>query len=270
MAYVESHGVNIYYEVDGDGPAVVFSHGAGGNGAIWWNQVKHFAADYTCITYDHRCFGRSYPASEELFGPEHFADDLIAVMDAVGVQKAALVGQSLGGMSCLRAALAHPERVWAFVSSDSPLGIDHDEMLADIRLFLGHVRDQGIEVAALGPEFKATDPAGAYLYAQIGSFNPFTDRGQGDHVDVVSGGKLFAPEFLLNPHELADLTCPLLFVVGSADPIVTPKVTRDLVKRAPGSRYVEIGGAGHSPYFEKPAEYNQLVGQFLKTANQLR
>ena len=270
MAYVESHGVNIYYECQGEGPAVVFSHGAGGNGAIWWQQVRHFAEDYTCITYDHRCFGRSYPASEDLFRPECFADDLIAVLDAAGVQKAALVGQSLGGMSCLRAVLGHPERVWAFVSSDSPLGIDHDEMLADIRLFLGRVQDQGIEVAALGPQFKEADPAGAHLYAQIGSFNPFSDRGQPNPVDLIGGGRLFAPEFMLNPHELADVACPLLFVVGSADPIVTPQVTRDLVKRAPGSQYVEISGAGHSPYFEKPQQYNELVGQFLKMANRHR
>lgn len=270
MAYVESHGVNIYYEVHGDGPAVLFAHGAGGNGAIWWQQIQHFSRDYTCITYDHRCFGRSYPASEDAFRPECFADDVIAVLDAAGVQKAALVGQSLGGMSCLRAALGYPERVWAFVSSDSPLGIHHDEMMADIRRFVAEVAEHGIELAALGPEFKATDPAGAYLYAQIGSFNPFSNRGQPDYVDLIGGGKLFAPEFLLNPHELAEITCPLLFVVGSADPIVTPKVTRDLAERTPGSKLIEIDGAGHSPYFEKPEVYNRLVGEFLRNAHGAR
>ena len=59
MSTIERKGVEIYYERQGEGPAIVFAHGAGGNGAIWWQQTPYFAERYTCITFDHRCFGLS-------------------------------------------------------------------------------------------------------------------------------------------------------------------------------------------------------------------
>ena len=93
MPFATSHHCQIYYEAHGDGPAVVLAHGRGGNAASWFQQVPAFPkAGYRVITFDHRCFGRSYCPPEH-FDRAYFASDLAAVLDAAGVEKAAVVCQ---------------------------------------------------------------------------------------------------------------------------------------------------------------------------------
>jgi pimeloyl-ACP methyl ester carboxylesterase len=86
---VASHGATIYYEVHGDGPAVLFCHGAGSNALTWWQQIPEFSRDFTCIAYDHRGFGRSLDAGDT-FDPAVLVDDALAVRDAAGVVDAGL------------------------------------------------------------------------------------------------------------------------------------------------------------------------------------
>ena len=88
-------GTRIYYERHGAGPAVLFVHGSGGHHAAWWQQVPALAGWYTVITLDLRGFGRSDSGMDE-FDSRDFPDDIEAVLEASGVEKAVLVGQSIG------------------------------------------------------------------------------------------------------------------------------------------------------------------------------
>lgn len=251
-----SHGAGIYYEVHGDGPAVLFCHGAGSNAATWWQQVPEFSRHFTCIAYDHRGFGRSQDAGAP-FDPAVLVDDALAVLDAAGAAQAALVCQSLGGVTGLRLALGHPDRVWAFVPCDSPLGIVHAKMQANIARWSANGITR-VEERALGASFVGAHPALVYLYGQIRSFNPRDDSLR------QRMAPLFSPEHLVPCSRLASLTCPTLFVVGDQDPLVTPEIVRDVARFVAGSSVVEIEGAGHSPYFERPAMFNALVANFLR------
>ena len=112
MPFATSHGRAIYSERHGDGPAVVFLHGAGSNAATWWQQLPAFTAAHTCVTLDIRCFGRSVAPLQE-FALPLFVDDVLAILDREHIARAALVGQSLGGMIGLQLALRHPARVAA-------------------------------------------------------------------------------------------------------------------------------------------------------------
>jgi 3-oxoadipate enol-lactonase len=107
MPFATSHGRAIYYERHGNGPAVLFLHGAGSNAATWWQQLPAFTAAHTCITMDIRCFGRSVAPLQE-FALPLFVDDVLAILDREHIARAALVGQSLGGMIALQLALRHP------------------------------------------------------------------------------------------------------------------------------------------------------------------
>ncbi|MBW2292939.1 MAG: alpha/beta hydrolase, partial [Deltaproteobacteria bacterium] len=118
MPVVETTGAKIYYEVHGEGPVIVFAHGAGGNRLSWWQQVPIFQQNYRVICFDHRSFGRS-SCDEGAFHPKYFADDLQAILDAEQVDRAALVCQSLGGWSGLPLALRAPERVASLVLCDT-------------------------------------------------------------------------------------------------------------------------------------------------------
>src|SRR5712692_9614848 len=112
---------SLYYERVGAGPALVFLHGMGGNHLSWWQQVPYFMRWYECITVDQRGFGLS-PDPEDRFNAAH-ADDLNALLDHLKIEKAVLVGQSMGGWTIVGAALKRPDRVAAMVMAGTFGGI---------------------------------------------------------------------------------------------------------------------------------------------------
>ena len=168
MPHVESGTAKIYYELHGDdGPAIVFAHGAGGNTAIWWQQVPHFARSHRVVTFDHRRFGRSTCPSDD-FHPRHFPGDLLAILDACGIDRAALVCQSMGGWTGVRTALEHPERVACLALCGTPGGIVTPQVLEGAAKVAATAREEGVRGnAALAPDYPAREPAMAFLYDQI-------------------------------------------------------------------------------------------------------
>src|SRR4051794_40368579 len=85
----------IYYEVTGRGPPLVFAHGLGGGHLSWWQQVPHFADRFTCVTFSHRGFAPSRADGDP--DPAAYAGDLIALADHLGLDRFAMVCQSMGG-----------------------------------------------------------------------------------------------------------------------------------------------------------------------------
>ncbi len=268
MAFLENKGRRIYWERHGEpqNPAILFLHGAGSNAATWWQQLPAFqASGFTCLTMDIRCFGRSAAPLDE-FTFEHMVADALAVLDAAEVKSAAVAGQSLGGMIALRMALQHPERVKAFISCDSSLGVDHPGVLETIRNRQITMQAASIEQRSLGPWFLANHPDKAALYAQINHFNPSAHSVPATQWGGALG-RLMEPGHLLALEALRGVTQPTLFVVGRQDPIVSPEVTGEFAERVPGSEVVVVEESGHSAYFEQPARFNARVLGFLKTVS---
>lgn len=261
MPFVEARGRRIYYERHGEGPAVLFLHGAGSNAATWWQQLPAFSARHTCITMDIRCFGRSVAPVQE-FALDNFAEDAIAILDREQLERAALVGQSLGGFVGLKLSLDHPERVAAFVACDSSLGIDHTILLDIFANRRITQRAVTVEQRSLGRWFLENHPDKAQLYAQINHFNPSAHS-----IPNAEWGEALAallqPGNLLPVHALRDLACPTLLLVGSEDPIVPVAVMREVAELVAGSELAVIEDAGHSAYFEKPQEFNRAVLDFI-------
>lgn len=262
MPFATSGPWRLYYELRGSGPAVVFLHGAGSNTATWWQQWPAFTQRHTCLAYDNRCFGRSRAPLED-FDPAGFVDDLARVMDAAGLERAALVGQSMGGMTALRFALRFPDRVSAFVACDSPLAVTHPQLLADME---HHARTAGaakLENRALAPDFPQRHPELAQLYKAINQFNPHIYEGTTGRTWAQCLDAVRTPEFLLPVQAMSALRCPTLFVVGSLDPIVKPEVVHDIARHVPRSEVAVFEGAGHSTYFEQAPGFNATVLDFL-------
>ncbi|MGH7123308.1 MAG: alpha/beta fold hydrolase, partial [Stellaceae bacterium] len=113
----------IYYEAVGSGPALMFAHGLGGNHMSWWQQVAHFADQFTCVSFAHRGFtpSRVEPGGA---GVEAYADDLEALVDHMGFETIALVCQSMGGWTGIEFAFRWPERVRALVLASTSGRID--------------------------------------------------------------------------------------------------------------------------------------------------
>ena len=243
---------SLYYEVHGTGPAVVFVHGVGGNHAAWFQQVPVFSQSYSVVTYDQRGFGLT--TDPEALGRNAFVSDLAALLDHLGLSKVALVGQSMGGGSCVGFAAAYPERVAALVLSDTVQGFEEFPDLAQIMSSARAATDSLSQIErVLSAGTRATQPALCTLYSQIASFNT---------VDRRSLPGRFGP--LIAPEALAAKRVPVLFIVGQEDCVYPPAAVRAVHERMPGSIYVEITAAGHSPYFERPAEFNDSVLSFLQ------
>src|SRR5579884_4437377 len=121
MPFLRVDGAELYYESHGDGPPIVFCHGAGGNHLSWWQQVPHFRDRYRCITIAHRGFAPSTGATD---GSQraHFVDDLAALVDHLDLPDVRLVAQSMGGTTCLGYAIRHPNRVKALVLASTTGG----------------------------------------------------------------------------------------------------------------------------------------------------
>ena len=108
MATVNIDGFELFYAEEGNGTPVVFAHGVGGNHASWYNQVAAMSGRYRTIVFDHRGFGNSRDPG----GPSRsrFIEDLRALLDHLGIERAALVAQSMGGGTCAGFTVRYPER----------------------------------------------------------------------------------------------------------------------------------------------------------------
>ena len=248
------HEVPLYYTEAGSGDPIVFCHGAGGNAASWFNQFGEFARDHRCIAYDCRGFGRSTCAASEFDG-SRFAADAVALMDALGVEAAHFVCQSMGGWTGVQMALNHPRRVKKLVLSDTIGGIALQSGIDSIRTVAERVDDTRLASAAIAADYPAKNPAGAFLYAQISDFNRLPQ-------DAV-GGALFGGAVLVPVERAQQLRLPILIFSGTDDVLWPPPVLAELAQALPTAELFEIE-AGHSPYFENPQVFNQALREFIE------
>lgn len=244
----------LYYETLGDGPAIVFAHGGGGNHLSWWQQAPIFAEAYRCVVFDHRGWGRSVEQDGGP-GPAGFVDDLIALLDELEIDQAALVAQSMGGWTCLGAAVQHPERVSALLMSGTTGGLT-TEKVASVARTRERIRREGLGNLAYHANLRERDPALAFLYDEIMALNPPLNQ------DVIELMAELAPD----ADTVAALQMPVLWVVGAGDPLMPPLVIRAARDHVPGSSYFEMPDTGHSVYFERPVEFNMQLNSFLVEA----
>jgi len=247
MPTEQINGIDLYYESHGDGPAVTFLHGAGGNHISWWQQIPTFSQRYRCIVIDHRNFGRSTDPTNE--GDSRFVDDLAALLERFGIERTALVAQSMGGRTALGYAVRHPERVAALAMCDTWGFFDWPELRERAAQLRDTDDQRPLENRALGPKYQDEHPRGTFLYQQIAALNPPRN------INLNEGGP--------TRDEVATLRVPTLFLVGSEDAIVRPEVMRMMHELVPGSEYLEFPGCGHSVYFENSPAFNEAVGDFL-------
>jgi pimeloyl-ACP methyl ester carboxylesterase len=258
MPAVEKNGATLYYEEHGDPrdarPAIVFVHGSGGSALSWWQQLPVFAARHRVVAFDHRGFFRSTCATDAL-DPGCFAGDLAAILDAAGIERAALVCQSMGGWTGLAFALAHPERTAALVLAGTPGGISTAQVDRDRTEVPKRIAERGFLGMALARDFLQRDPVRSFLYERIGALNPPAT------LPAVLP-KLAAMR--VDPAQLGGFRVPTLVLVGTDDAFFSVDGLREVAGVIPGARFVVMQGAGHSAYFEQPEQFNPIVQTFLE------
>ncbi|WNC71347.1 alpha/beta hydrolase [Thalassotalea psychrophila] len=255
MSILEINSNQFYYEVHGEGEAVVLAHGLGGNHVTWYQQVAVLAKAYKVITFDHRGFGSS--TDNDKLGRAGFVSDLLALLDHLNIDKAALVGQSMGGGTAINFANKYPERVAGLVIADSLHGLVESDDVAKImdqaRL---NTKDLTQLERVLGEAYRNENQAGTVLYQQINSFNA-TDKSNlvGD----------YAPD-KIPPQELANLGIPVMFISGQDDILFPIDAVRLVQEQIANSFIVEFDNCGHSAFYERAQEFNDSVLSFLQMA----
>jgi 3-oxoadipate enol-lactonase len=254
-------GAEIYYEVKGEGPAVVFAHGLGGNHLSWWQQVAHFARRYTCVVFAHRGFPPSTPVPGSS-APDSFADDLGALILELNLKDVALVAQSMGGWTSLEYAIREPSRVRSLVMASTSGALDFNQLgnkaiaqwVQRSPAALADLQQRGIHPAS-GERMAREQPALAQLYWQISEFASPSFREQ--------VRQRIREQRSRSPSLLAELPMPVLFVTGDEDWVFPPAAGPELARLAPKGSAVRVAAAGHSVYFERAAQFNEIIGRVL-------
>lgn len=264
--FLKRSDCSIYYEVTGKGPVLIFAHGLGGNQLSWWQQVAHFSARFTCIVFAHRGFTPSSAVAGHS-APDHYADDLAALIRELSLEEVRLVAQSMGGWTCVEYALREPAKVKTLVLASTSGTLDfrqlRDPGLQAIREWERHAAGVIADLeardipAAGGERMHQEQPALSMLYRQITQLTPLEFR--------AAVRPRIRQLRVRSPELLAQLPMPVLFVTGDEDCLFPSIAGPGFAALAPRGRAVRVPQAGHSVYFERAAEFNRIVDDFLST-----
>lgn len=254
-------GASIVYEVTGSGPALVFAHGLGGNHMSWWQQVPAFAARHRVVTFSHRGFAPS-TVPGGVPDPHDYAGDLVALLDHLGIDRTVIVGQSMGGWTCVETALAAPERVAGLVLACTTGSFDFDrfgdaQVAAWRKMTPGAVAslsERNIHRAA-GQRMADESPGLLGLYQAIDRLNATLDK---DEV-----GRRIRAMRTRAAAEAARITMPVICITGEEDLLISARGVALVAATLPDARCVTVPASGHSLYFERAGLFNAITQRFL-------
>ncbi|MFE7547153.1 alpha/beta fold hydrolase [Streptomyces gardneri] len=253
MPYADSDGTSIYYERHGSGPVIFFVHGSGGHHAIWWQQVAALRDEFTVVTFDLRGFGKSDSSMSEFDGQD-FPGDLIAVLDAEDLTDVMLVGQSIGSVAALRAALDRPDRVSCVALGHSLGGISHPELTELAAADRAEAVKLPVIDRLLTAGFQRERADLTFLFQQMGTFN--VARMQDLRNLDTDGPSL---------QDIRESGVKVAFLAGEKDAVLSVKTVTRAHELLPGSHLEIVPGAPHSMYWETPAQYNAAVAHLRRS-----
>jgi pimeloyl-ACP methyl ester carboxylesterase len=260
--------VKLWYEETGSGTPIVFVHEFAADHRSWEPQMRHFGQRHRCVTYGARGYPPSdVPESPASYSQNRATDDIAAVMDHLRIDKAHVVGLSMGGFATLHFGFRHPARALSLVVAGCGYGAEKDQQAkfrSEVEVVAKSLKDEGMakfaEKYAYGPtrvQFENKDPRGFAQFKKelaehsaLGSAN--TQLG-------VQGQRPSLYDLL---DQMRALTIPTLILTGDEDwPCLAPSV---LMKREiPSAALAVMPNCGHTINIEDPDQFNRLVGDFI-------
>jgi 3-oxoadipate enol-lactonase len=259
---LNAHGIEINYEIEGQGPVVTFSHSLACSLAMWDEQVAALRGRYRVLRYDTRGHGQS-SAPAGAYTLEQLADDLQALLDGLGVAETHFVGLSMGGMIGQVYALKHPEKVKSLVLCDTTSRYP----AAAAPIWAERIR--ATEAQGMEPHVEPT--LGRWFTA------PFRARRKDMMARVGALIRSTPPQGYIGcchaipridvTDRLGAVTCPALVIVGEEDPGTPVEMAREIHATLPAADLAILRSASHLSNVEQPEEFNRVLIRFLDKAS---
>ena len=251
MPSLNRAGVKIHYEVHGAGPVILLSHGYSATSRMWAGQIEALSRDHRLVLWDMRGHGQSdYPADQTAYSQDATVDDMAAILDAVGAERAIVGGLSLGGYMSLAFTVKHPERVRALLIIDTGPGFKKDEAR------------EGWNKYALETAREFEERGLERLKSRSAEMASATHRSADGLIKAARGMLTQRDASVINA--LPDIRVPSLVVVGANDkPFLA--AADYMTAKIPGARKVVIPDAGHAANIDQPAAFNDALLSFLES-----
>lgn len=268
MEVTASDGIRLHCESWGRGEPIVFVHEFGGSHWSWEPQINHFSRRFRCVTYA----ARGYPPSDvpddvTAYSQARAADDIIDVMRGLGIDRAHLVGLSMGGFACLHAAIRHTEHVQSIVVAGTGYGAEksHEDYFRNVSAEVArNFEERG--AAAFAPvyaegasrvQYQAKDPRGWQVFAERLGRHSATGA-----ANTMRGVQMRRPSLYDLEGELRALDCPVLVMTGDEDDhcLLPGLFLKRVIAR---SGLAVFPKSGHTLNLEEPTLFNRLVEDFL-------
>jgi len=261
-------GVQLHYEEAGDGTAMVFVHEFAGDHRSFEPQMRHFARRYRCIAYN----ARGYPPSEvpeaiTSYSQDRARDDIVAVLDCLSIERAHVVGISMGSLATLHFGLHYPHRARSLVLGGCGYGALHseqDQFRSESAGFAQRIESEGMFAVAgeygSGPtrvQFENKDPRGFAEFVEM-----LAEHSSLGSANTLRGVQMNRPSIYDLRQPLTQLTVPTLIMAGDEDePCLDASLY--LKRTIPSSGFALLPKTGHALNLEEPDLFNQLVDDFV-------
>jgi pimeloyl-ACP methyl ester carboxylesterase len=261
-------GVELFYEEAGAGTPIVFVHEFAGDHRSWEPQLRHFARRYRCIAYN----ARGYPPSEvpkdfERYSQERARDDVRAVLDALGIERAHVVGLSMGAFATLHFGMAYGKRALSITMAGVGSGAhpaQYEQFQQDARRNAEEMRKGGMAAFAAryghGParvQLQNKDPRG---FAEF--LRQLSEHSAEGSANTMQGYQGRRPSLYSLVEEIRRIAVPALIIAGDEDDITLE--TSLMLKRAiPTAGLAVFPKTGHAMNLEEPALFNRTLDEFL-------
>jgi pimeloyl-ACP methyl ester carboxylesterase len=265
-------GIKLYYEETGKGIPVVFIHEFAGDFRSYEPQVRHFSKYYRCITYNARGYPPSdVPKDGERYSQERARDDVRSVLDGLAIDKAHIVGLSMGGFAALHFGFTYPERCRSLVIAGCGYGAapserakfaEEAETMAN--RFEELTMARAAEAYALGPtrvQYQNKDPRGWREFA-----SQLAEHSSDGAARTMRGVQRRRPSLFDLVDKMKTITVPTLIITGDEDwPCLEPGI---LMKKAiPTAGLVVVPNSGHTINLEEPALFNLYLSDLFQAAD---
>ena len=268
MPHARVNGVNLFYEETGQGPPLIFVHEFAGDSASWHLQVRFFSRRYRTIAYNARGYPPSdVPEDPRAYSQDQAVDDIVGVLDHLGIARAHVCGLSMGGYASLHFGLRYPQRALSITVAGAGYGsvpAERDKFRKDsgevARRFEADGMAKVAEFYTKGPtrvQFMDKDPRGWKEF-----YDQFAAQSAKGHARTMRGVQMSRPSVYELEAGLETLEVPTLIVTGDEDdPCLEPGIF--MKRKIRSSALVVLPKSGHTINLEEPEAFNRALLDFL-------